>query len=111
MDFQKFDGQNVGDVVSYLKKYLDSMEGEFTIMIGVDSLPHGLLKKRATFTQVVAIHRKVEGTGKGAHCLFRRQSKVPVRNTRERLMKEAFQLIWTLTSQLHYLVRHVGTRK
>lgn len=93
MNFYKFNGTNIGDVVDYIKRYLDEHEGEFTLMIGVDSLPHGFWKKRATFTQVIALHRRINGTGKGAHCLFRRQPKIKTQGTRDRLMTEAYQLV------------------
>jgi len=93
MNFYKFNGTNVGDIVDYIKRYLDEHEGEYVLMIGVDSLPHGFIKKKATFTQVVALHRKINGIGKGAHCLFRRQAKIQTRGTRDRLLKEAYQLV------------------
>jgi len=93
VDFKKFTGERVEDVASYIKDYIEDHKGEFVIMVGCDSLPHGLRKRKATFTEVVCLHQKVDGIGKGAHILYKREHKVRVFNTRDRLMKEADRLV------------------
>lgn len=93
-EFHKWNGRPILDVVDYVKHYLaEHPTDKFMVMIGVDSIPHGFFKHRATFVEVIALARFEDGIGRGSHCVYRRSGKQKVSGTHERLMEEAYRLV------------------
>jgi len=92
VDFRKTSGENVPDLVAYVKNYVKE-KPNIDVMVGSDSQNRG---SKTIFSTVVALYDKGDGTyGHGAHCIFKRWSTPRYRKSQrfDRLMKETEESI------------------
>lgn len=81
--FKKFGGEQIPDVVQYIKEIMDR-EPRSVVSVGCDSIQ---VRRRTIYAVTVMIYDTE--VKKGAHVVFFRESCPKIRETQERLYKEA----------------------
>lgn len=81
--FKKFGGEQIPDVVQYIKETMDR-EPRSVVSVGCDSIQ---VRRRTIYAVTVMIYDTE--VKKGAHVVFFRESCPKIRETQERLYKEA----------------------
>ena len=89
--FKKYNRDKIEDLTSYLKDYINKIDGEVEIMIGSDSQANEFWNN-ATFVEVICIYTR----GKGAHVIFKQEKRVRVhgKNKQEKMMDRLWQEIY-----------------
>jgi predicted RNase H-related nuclease YkuK (DUF458 family) len=81
--FKKFGGEQIPDVVEYIKEIMEREPGS-VVSVGCDSIQ---VRRRTIYAVTVMIYDTE--VKKGAHVVFFRESCPKIRETQERLYKEA----------------------
>ncbi len=81
--FKKFSGDQIPDIIEYLKEIIDK-EPTCTISVGCDSIQ---VRRRTIYAVTVMTYNT--DLRNGAHVVFFRESCAKIRDTQERLFKEA----------------------
>jgi len=81
--FKKFGGEHIPDVVQYIKEIIEREPGS-VVSVGCDSIQ---VRRRTIYAVTVMIYDTE--VKKGAHVVFFRESCPKIRETQERLYKEA----------------------
>jgi predicted RNase H-related nuclease YkuK (DUF458 family) len=81
--FKKFGGDHIPDIIQYLREYIE-LEPNVTISIGCDSI-----QKRRRTVYAITIMLYNGDLRNGAHVVFYRENVPKIKNTFERLRKEA----------------------
>ena|ERR1035437_8553165 len=81
--FKKFSGEYITDIIEYIKEYTKN-DPAVTIAVGTDSI-----QKRIKTTYAVTIMMYNSDIRNGAHVVFFRESCPKIRDTNERLDREA----------------------
>ena len=91
-DFKKSSGENIPDIVEYVKDYVKT-HTNIDIIVGTDSQVNG---SRTVFSTVIAMYDYGDGEhGHGAHCISKRwyTPKYPKNQRINRLLKEVEESI------------------
>jgi predicted RNase H-related nuclease YkuK (DUF458 family) len=81
--FKRFGGEYIPDVIEYLKDVMEKEPGSI-ISIGCDSIQ---VRRRTIYAVTIMVYNNV--IRRGAHVVFFRESCPKIRETQERLYKEA----------------------
>ena len=89
MNFKKFTGENVVNVIDYIKTYCEEhKEIPIEIMVGTDSQNKA---RTTTYSTVIVLYTP----GHGGHCIFRRWNTPKEKVRQVRLLKEVEESIKT----------------
>lgn len=90
LDFKKFTGEQLPDVVGYVKEYCKN-HGNIEVMVGTDSQNKGT---KTTYSTIIAMYDRGDGDhGHGAHCVFKRWNTPREKVRATRLLKEVEESI------------------
>ena len=101
--FKKFNGEFIPDIVEYLRAYIER-DPTVTISVGCDSIQ----KRRKTIYAVTLMLYNTD-IRNGAHVVFFRESCVKIRDTNERLDREAM-LAYEVAEELNSLIEPFYSR-
>ncbi len=102
--FKKFDGEYITDIVEYIREYVER-EPSVTISIGCDSI-----QRRRKTTYAVTIMMYDTDIRNGAHVVFFRESCPKIRDTNDRLDREAM-LAYEVAEEIGKLIEPFYKRK
>jgi predicted RNase H-related nuclease YkuK (DUF458 family) len=101
--FKKFNGEFIPDIVEYLRTYIER-DPTVTISVGCDSIQ----KRRRTIYAVTIMLYNTD-IRNGAHVVFFRESCIKIRDTNERLDREAM-LAYEVAEELNALLEPFYSR-